>query len=146
MTQLTAMNKYLTYDDYILFGGMMSEYDFNSVVLDAQFKLDFYTFNRLKCDTAFTDSVKFAMFKIVELISKFEAFKAKASDTDNPVIVKQSNDDVSESYGGYIADMSPQTVTEMQKQLEKDISNTINVYLAGEFNQKGESLLKRGVY
>jgi len=27
------MNKYLTYDDYILLGGMMSEYDFNCVVL-----------------------------------------------------------------------------------------------------------------
>lgn len=140
------MNKYLTYDDYILLGGMMSECDFNSVVLDAQLKIDYYTYNRLKADTAYSENVKYTMLKLVELINKFEQYKATASDIQNPVIVSQSNDGVSETRGGYIADMSPRTVTEMQKQLDKDIANVIKTYLAGEFNQKGEPLLKRGVH
>jgi len=124
----------------------MSEYDFNCVVLDAQLKLDYHTHNRLKNDTDFSDKVKYSMFKLVELISKFEQHKTKAADITNPVVVSHSNDGVSETYGGYIADMSPNSIADMQKELERDITNIIKVYLDGEFNQRGESLLKRGVY
>lgn len=137
---------YLTYADYIEYGGTLSESAFNSLAFDAQVKIDYYTFNRLVNDTVFSEKVKKCMYKIINSLDTLNKYLASVNDMTNPILSSQSNDGVSVSYGGLAGNTSPSDVKNVEAQTETDIIRTIKEYLQGEKNQAGEVLLYRGVY
>lgn len=137
---------YITYDEYRAFGGALDEPAFNAAAYDVQVKIDYYTFSRLKHDTEFTEPVKRAFVRIMELMAKHNDYLKRVSDMDDPIQTSWSNDGVSGSYGGYAGSTTPADIKSLADKLEKDIADTIRMYLDGERNQAGELLLYRGVY
>lgn len=137
---------YITYEEYKEFGGTLDESTFNSLYYDAQIKIDYYTFNKLKNDNIFSVKIKLCIIKVISLLHTYNEYEKVVTDLNKPVISSQSNDGVSVSYGGYLGNTSPQDINNISKKLDKDIKNTIRQYLDGEVNQKGEVLLYRGVY
>lgn len=137
---------YLTFEEYQAYGGALSETAFNNIEYDARIKIDYYTFNRLANDTEFSEKVKRATYKVIELINDYNSYMDKVSDMDNPIVKSSSNDGVAETYGGYTGNTSTNDIKMLSDKLDKDIYVVIHQYLNGERNQKGEVLLYRGVY
>ena len=137
---------YITYTEYREYGGTLDESTFNSLYYDAQIKIDYYTFNRLKNDTKFGVKIKLCLIKILSLLNNYNEYEKVVTNLNTPVISSQSNDGVSVSYGGYLGNTSPQDIDNISKKLDTDIKTVIKQYLDGELNQKGEALLYRGVY
>ena len=136
---------YLTYEEYKGYGGTLDEPTFNSFNYEAQLKVDYYTDKRLVNDTVYTENVKRCVYKLIGLLNTFDGYTKVVTDINNPVISSQSNDGVSVSYGGYLGSTTPQDLTNVEKQLNNDIYNTIQQYLYGEHNSNGDILLYRGV-
>ena len=137
---------YITYDEYKEYGGTLNESTFNSLYYDAQIKIDYYTFNRLKNDTKFSVKIKLCITKIISLLNTYNEYQKLVTDVNKPVISSQSNDGVSVSYGGYLGNTSPQDIDTISKKLDVDIKAVIQQYLDSEVNQTGQLLLYRGVY
>lgn len=137
---------YIDYTEYKNLGGTLDEPAFNSLVFEAQVKIDYYTFGRLKKDTVFSENIKRCMIKIVSLLSTYNEYEKTVTNTKNPVISSQSNDGVSISYGGYLGNTTPNDLNTVYDKLQKDIKSTIQEYLQNETNQFGDVLLYRGVY
>ena len=137
---------YLTYAEYKEYGGTVTEPAFNSLIYEAQVKVDYYTFNRLINDTVISEKIKRCIVKIIELLNTYDEYQKVVTDVNSPIISSQSNDGVSVSYGGYLGNTSPQDLEVVAKKLDTDILTTIKQYLSNERNQKGEVLLYRGVY
>lgn len=137
---------YLTYAEYKEYGGTVTEPAFNSLIYEAQVKVDYYTFNRLINDTVISEKIKHCIVKIIELLNTYDEYQKVVTDVNSPIISSQSNDGVSVSYGGYLGNTSPQDLEVVAKKLDADILTTIKQYLSNERNQNGEVLLYRGVY
>lgn len=61
---------YLTFSDYVEFGGTLSESVFNSLEKEAEYELNFMTQNRLKTATIIIDDVKLVMTKFVNMLNE----------------------------------------------------------------------------
>lgn len=127
---------YLTYEEYQNMGGTVEQSTFIDLEFQARKKIDWYTFNRLKNDTDFSESVKMCTKHIIDEIVEIQN---NSNTGENTPIASQSNDGVSISYNT----LSASDAIELA---EKSISNTINQYLNGEVNQSGRKLLYRGLY
>lgn len=137
---------YLTYLEYTKYGGALSEAAFSELEFEARTRIDFYTFGRLKKDEVFTENVKRAVYKIIGLLDVFGKYQTIVTDVEHPIMASASNDGVSETFGGYLGNTSPQDVDTVSKKLDLDIADTIKLYLSDERNQAGQMLLYRGVY
>lgn len=137
---------YINYTEYKELGGTLTESAFNSLIYEAQVKLDYHTFNRLKRDNVVTEAVKCCLVKLLQLLNTYNEYVKLVSDVNNPIISSSSNDGVSISFGGYLGNTTPNDVSQLADKLDKDIKSTIQQYLQGEKNQKGQVLLYRGVY
>lgn len=137
---------YLTYEEYQNMGGELDASSFSPLEYESEVKVDYYTFNRLKADTQYSDRVKACVFKIIEYLNVYEDYYKTVTNINSPVIASQSNDGVSISYGGLMGNTSPSDVKEIAKKTENDIYKAIKQYLYGEKNEAGEVLLYRGVY
>ena len=60
---------YLTYDEYLEYGGTLEETAFNRLSYKASRKIDRMTFNRLHNDTEIGEPVKRLMFELIGIIS-----------------------------------------------------------------------------
>lgn len=139
---------YLTYERYKEYGGTLSEPLFDEFAFEAESIINRYTFNRLKGETDFSESVKRCMFKLIKILfqkSELVSLAAGDSETDTETegtakyIASQSNDGVSVSYNVISA-------SEALASSEKEITNTVNLYLSGAYNSKGLKLTYRGMY
>lgn len=134
---------YLTYNEYIEYGGTLEESAFEQLEFEARAKIDYWTFNRLQKDDVYPEAVKRCMFKLIQLIED----RQKAMML-NPVIqegsvntgiVSESNDGVSTSYNI----LSAHDLVDIS---QKEFEATIRMYLDGIRNSLGHRLLYRGVY
>lgn len=140
---------YLTYDEYLDYGGTLDETAFNDIELDAEGYVDWYTFNRLQDEDEnnIPERVKKCMYQIIKLIQRTMGYddagstasKASGTDESDKGVLSQSNDGVSISYNI----LSAKDAIELAK---KDIDNSINRYLQGVRNSLGRKLLYRGIY
>lgn len=137
---------YITFSEYKNLGGTLSESTFNSLIYEAQAKIDYYTFSRLKNDTDISQSVKVCLVKILTLLNTYNEYIRVVTDVNSPIVSSQSNDGVSISYGGYLGNTSPSDIKSISDKLKEDIKTTIQEYLDGEKNSCGQVLLYRGVY
>ena len=138
-------NLYISYAEYTAYGGELTETAFDGLIWECQAKVDYYTFFRLKKDTEYSERVKVACSKIIDILYRRKEYVSRVTDLGNPVVVSGSNDGVSETYGGIISHSAPSDIVAYNQQIEKEIYDTIRFYLAGEVNQNGIELLYRGV-
>lgn len=136
---------YLTYEEYKNYGGKVDEAAFNSYYRRAKYRLDYYTFGRLKNDKEFSENVKECVFMIIEKYAEIDAEYKKLSGQDEPIVSSRSNDGVSESY--VVSNMTYATkLSTLNSQITKEIRDIVKQCLIYEENENGDSLLYRGVY
>lgn len=137
---------YLNYTEYQEMGGTLDETTFNEFEFDAETKVNWYTFNRLKKETEYPPELKRCMYKLIKLLydaSQAMALTGEGSSESEGVIqagiASQSNDGVSISYNTLSAKDMLDTVNDQ-------IGKAIEQYLQGVVTSLGKKLLYRGLY
>lgn len=136
---------YLTYDEYLAFGGTVEETAFDNLEFEARTVIDWWTYNRLQNDEEYPEAVKRCMFKLINIIiAKQQAQLLKnngAVNTDftESGIIQQSNDGVSTTY-------NIMSASEIIAQSGEDVKSTIRMYLQNVRNSLGRKVLYRGLY
>ena len=105
------MESYLTFDEYIEMGGTIADETlFDSLAIDANAYIDWYTFNRLWGEEEIPERVKVCMFQLIKLLAvKANIITPNVEDTNginaNAQVMSQSNDGVSTEYSVLHADV-----------------------------------------
>ena len=136
---------YLTFDEYLTFGGTLEETAFDNLEFEARTVIDWWTYNRLQNDTEYPEAVKRCMYKLITMIIQ----KQEAQILDGPSstvtssgkagIMQESNDGVSTMYNVLSA-------SEIINQSQEEIKATIRMYLQNVRNSLGQKVLYRGLY
>jgi len=142
---------YLTYAEYLAYGGQLDETSFQDLEFDAESTINWYTFNRLQkpewADALDTEQLKRCVYQLIRLKQlENELLLGGIAGggvgwTKEPGIVKESNDGVTTEYnvlssGDLLAYASG---TKPKKEL-------IDRYLSSIVNDLGRRLLYRGLY
>ena len=139
---------YLTYDEYTELGGTLDETLFDTLALDAQGYIDWYTFNRLWKEEWRTEDVmervRICMYQLINLVAvKSNLIVPQTPNAGglnlNAQVSQQSNDGVATTYAVLSGELLFATA-------KKEIEDTINRYLNGVMNSVGRKLLYRGLY
>ena len=139
---------YLTYEEYSEMGGTLDETLFNTLLLDAQGYIDWYTFNRLWKEEWRTEDVmervKICMYQLISLVAaKNNLITPQNTNAGginvNAQVSTQSNDGVSTTYAVLSGEL-------LFSHAKKEIEDTVNRYLNGIVNSVGRKLLYRGLY
>ena len=135
---------YLTYSEYIEYGGTLEETAFEQLEFEARTRIDWWTFNRLQNETEYPEAVKRCMFKIISLLDA-QTNRMLGSPTNSEIsavrggIASESNDGVATTYNILSAKEAVDT-------LQKNIRSTIRMYLGSVRNSLGQKVLYRGLY
>ena len=124
---------YLTYEQYIDWGGTLEETAFNRLSYKASRKIDRMTFNRLQNDTEINEPVKRLMFELIGVIGNNDT----TSENYSPAIASEGNDGYSVSYAS-TSFLSPDAA-------DKKVDSLIEEYLQFEKAQNGQYLLSCGL-
>jgi hypothetical protein len=145
---------YLTYEEYQNMGGSLTEAEFENYAFEAQTIIDWYTFNRLKKDTTFSEDVKRCVFALIKLVklkadtmtlgSQTTVLSDGSTVTTHAAIASQSNDGVSISYNSMGASEIFNSLAAYKAGGE--VEATVQRYLSSTLNEAGKKLLYRGVY
>lgn len=140
---------YLTYDEYVEYGGTLDETAFRDLEYDAESEINWYTFNRLQGQETVPEAVKRCTYQLIRLKQMEDELIASSNGgagwgigwKKEAGITQQSNDGVSTSYntlssGDLLAYYNG-------SKTKKDL---INKYLNNVVNDMGRQLLYRGVY
>lgn len=133
---------YLTYTEYLSYGGTLEVAAFNNFEYQAEVAVDYVTFNRLHDQKAYPERVKRLVYHLIGLlVEKQETLTLGATEdgANGAHITSQSNDGVSISYNGM-------STTDLHQLCEKELKTVISVYLAGVKNEAGQLVLYRGLY
>lgn len=136
---------YLSYDEYVEYGGTLEETAFEQFEFEARSIIDWWTFNRLQHETVYPEAVKRCMFKILSLLTeKQSAMVLDTSNSDGVVtitagITSQSNDGVRTDYNTLSASDALDAV-------QDEIQEAIQLYLGSVRNSLGHRVLYRGIY
>lgn len=136
---------YLTFDEYLTFGGTLEETAFDNLEFEARTVIDWWTYNRLQNDTEYPEAVKRCMYKLITMIIQKQ--EAQVLDGPNSTvtssgragIMQESNDGVSTMYNVLSA-------SEIINQSQEEIKATIRMYLQNVRNSLGQKVLYRGLY
>lgn len=126
------MAQYLTYDEYVQYGGALSEADFVLAEYKARSRIDYLTDCRVQAMETVPEAVKLCIMSIIKVDSAYSA-DAQAS---NPLVASYSTDGYSESYGSG-ADQSTAA--------NAALTDEIKQMLYGEKDDNGVPLLYRGL-
>jgi hypothetical protein len=124
---------YLTFAEYVAYGGTLDETAFNRLSYKASRKIDRRTFNRLQNDTEIGEPVKRLMFELIGVIGKSDT----SSESYSPAIASEGNDGYSISYASSTI-MTPEM-------MDKKVDSLIDEYLQFEKAQNGQFLLSCGL-
>lgn len=135
---------YLTYEEYQNMGGTLDETTFNDYRFEAEAKINWYTFNRLRHDTTFPEEVKRCVYQLIKLLQDMANASATDGQSENSAgvvagITSQSNDGVSISYNTLSA-------KDMLESAQAQVEGTIKQYLSYVRNELGKKVLYRGTY
>ena len=123
---------YLTYQEYVAWGGTMSEAAYPLAELKARKRIDAMTQGRVAAMAEVPEGVKAAMMEIINVDAVYSA-SAQAS---APVAASFSTDGYSESYG---------SAESRTAAIEKQLTASIEALLDGEVDDDGVPLLFAGV-
>ena len=133
---------YLTFEEYLQYGGTLDETTFNSYAFEADSLVDWYTFNRLQKESSVSEKVKKCVYALILIINTKNSVINASSDLSQSFqagISSQSNDGVSVSYNVLNA-------SQLMDLSKNEIEGIIKRYLQGEVNSLGRKLLYRGIY
>lgn len=137
---------YLTYEEYQSMGGTLDSTAFADCEMEAEAVVNWYTFDRLKKDTTFSEDVKKCMYLLIKYIALQSNLGGVSGDSDGATsssngagIASQSNDGVSESYNVLSA-------TELMENSKSKIDSIIKTGLSSVTNSLGRKVLYRGLY
>lgn len=89
------MAQYLSYEEYVQYGGTLPQADFPVAEFKARSRIDLMTLGRVQDMAAVPEEVKLAMMCLIKVDAKYSA-EAQA---DTPLVASYSTDGYSESYG-----------------------------------------------
>ena len=144
---------YLTYSEYIEFGGQLDETSFNDLEYDAESTINWYTFNRLQrpewADALDTPQLKRCVYQLIRLkqledsliMSGVGGMLGGTGWSKEAGVIKESNDGVTTEYnllssGDLLAYANG----------AKPKKELIERYLGSIINDLGRRLLYRGIY
>lgn len=122
---------YLTYAEYLTYGGTLPQADFTPAEFRARKRIDRLTDCRVQYMDAVPEAVKLCMCSLI----KIDSAAGAEAQTSNPTVTSFNTDGYSESYGHAL---SAETA-------EEAMDRAINTDLYGEVNDHGVPLLYRGV-
>ena len=126
------MAQYLTYDEYLAYGGDMSETDFVLAEFKARSRIDRMTLARVQYMKAVPEEVKLAMMCIMKVDAKYSA----DAQVGSAIVSSFSTDGYSESYGG---------ISEQTQSVENQLTKDVGKYLFGVLDDTGVPLRYLGV-
>lgn len=126
------MAQYLTYDEYVNYGGTMDEADFTVAEFKARSRIDWLTMARVQKMKAVPEEVKLAMMVIMKVDSKFSA----TAQVESAIVSSFSTDGYSESYG---------SIFEQAGYADKQVNREVTKMLFGVVDDYGEPLIFRGL-
>lgn len=133
---------YLTFDEYVNMGGTLEEQAYTLCEYEAEYLINWYTFNRLKNSTI-NDDVKRCVFVLVNFIAKknklIDSSVPETDNTDSRPILSQSNDGVAVTYVSTPA-------TDLITLCNNELANIVNLYLQDVTDDLGRKVLYRGLY
>ena len=134
---------YLTYSEYQTMGGTLEETAFNDLEFEAESIINWYTFNRLKNETEYSETVKRLMYRLIQLCqlkqNALSVGQPVGSGTVSGAIASQSNDGFSTSFNVLSASAGLEAS-------DTEIKRLVQSYLGAEVNSLGHKLLYRGIY
>ena len=126
-----AHNAYLTYEEYVQYGGTKELAEFVPLEFKARKAIDYVTDSRVQGMAEVPLAVKMCMVSIMSIIAATGA-EAQAV---NPQVTQYATDGYSESYGHALSAVESKT----------NVNGVIQESLYGELDDKGVPLLYRGV-
>lgn len=135
---------YLTYPEYLSYGGTLDEAAFNLYVKAAEYQINYWTFNRLKKMKKVPEAVQRCIIVLIQLaVLRNKALSPGGSNDGSSFnvtgITSQSNDGVSISYNGMSADV-------LFANCKQEASKVIREYLDDVKDDLGRKVLYRGLY
>ena len=126
------MAQYLTYDEYLGYGGTLPEADFTLAEFKARSRIDWLTLARVQYMKTVPEEVKLAMMCIMKVDEKYSA----DSQGFSAIVSSYSTDGYSESYGG---------ISEQFDNAQKQLNSQVTKMLFGVLDDAGTPLIYRGV-
>ena len=126
-----AQNSYLTYGEYINYGGTKTAAEFVPLEFKARKAIDYMTDSRVQAMAEVPEAVKLCMLSIMSIIST-TGTEAQAT---NPVVTSFTTDGYSENHG-HAMNGAESSVA---------VNSTISEMLYGEKDDNGVPLLYRGL-
>ena len=123
---------YLTYDEYAMYGGTMSEADFALAEFKARKRIDYLTDSRVEKMAEVPEAVKLAMVSII----KADSTVGVDAQAGAPLVASFSTDGYSESYG---------SAADQTANVERQLTAEVRQLLYGVKDDNGVPLLYRGL-
>ena len=123
---------YLTYDEYAMYGGTMSEADFPLAEFKARKRIDTLTDSRVEKMAEVPEAVKLAMMSII----KADSAVGVDAQAGTPLVASFSTDGYSESYG---------SAADQTANVERQLTAELRRLLYGVKDDDGVPLLYRGL-
>ena len=123
---------YLTYDEYAMYGGTMSEADFPLAEFKARKRIDYLTDSRVEKMAEVPEAVKLAMVSII----KADSAVGVDAQAGAPLVASFSTDGYSESYG---------SAADQTANVERQLTAEVRQLLYGVKDDDGVPLLYRGL-
>ena len=127
------MAQYLTYDEYVGYGGTMPESEFTVAEFKARSRIDWLTLARVKNMKVVPEEVKLAMMVIMKVDAKYSV---DSMISGGGIISSYSTDGYSESYGG---------ITEQFSNADMQTNNQVCKMLFGVLDDYGVPLIYKGL-
>ena len=126
------MAQYLTYEEYVAYGGTKPETDYAVAEFKARSRIDWLTMARVQNMETVPEEVKLAMMVILKVDAKYSA----SAQVDSAIVSSFSTDGYSESYGG---------TSEQTAAAENQVNREVTRMLLGVCDDYGVPLIYRGV-
>jgi hypothetical protein len=141
---------YLTYDEYIQYGGTLDETTFSQYGFECSKLIDLYTAERVKDMATVPEAVKRCMMALLyqEQIYNSNVQNLLSSNSDGSagkLVSSFTTDGYQESYATGGSDPGSYLLS-IRKSVDATEKDTIKAYLAYERNDDGVLLLCRGVF
>ena len=126
------MAQYLTYEEYVSYGGTMPQNEFPVAEFKARSRIDWITMGRVQNMAVIPEEVKLAMMVIINVDAKFSA----DAQLESAIISSYTTDGYSEVHGNFF---------EQVGLANKRVNNEVQKMLFGVLDDYGEPLIYRGL-
>ena len=126
------MAQYLTYEEYVAYGGDMNESDFTLAEFKARSRIDWMTLGRVQNMRTVPDEVKLAIMCLIRVDSKYSS----DAQVYSALVSSFSTDGYSESYG---------SASEQARAAQTQANEEVTRMLFGVLDDNGVPLIYKGL-